>query len=87
MLFKNKWDCNNINILQLIDFFEDKGDLSESDIVISEIQMRKNDLNRTEIGKKLKIVVQFLKCLLLIHVPKCMKVIKAIIYLTCNDMD
>jgi len=54
-------DNNNNEILQLIDFYRDTDNLTESDIVMAKIKIWKNVLKRSEVDQKLKTAIQFLQ--------------------------
>jgi len=66
-LFNNDLDKNRNDILELIQFYKDSDDLSDPDIVITELKMWKNVLNRIEKEKKPKKLLNFLNFVMKIY--------------------
>jgi len=87
-LFDNDLDKNRNDILELIHFYKESDDLSDPDIVITELKMWKNVLNRIEKEKKPKKTIEFLKFCdenLFPNVYKLLKIVCILPVTTCTS--
>ncbi|XP_029348102.1 52 kDa repressor of the inhibitor of the protein kinase-like [Acyrthosiphon pisum] len=87
-LFDNDLDKDRNDILELLHFYKESDDLSDSDIVISELKMWKNVLNRIENEQKPKRAIEFLKLCdedLFPNVYKLLKIVCILPVTTCTS--